>query len=591
MSTLESTIIDAEPLPEARSAPRHRALLERLRHMAPHRQFVALGVITVVAFGLVAGMAIAQMTAAHSQAERSQDRYGPAIAALERAATLSERAEAAAQGSIDPTTGAVLPDVAEVARISGLFEQAWDQYQSKAAGLPGEQAIQGSVDRLHDDLVGTGSIALQIPTATELQRTIALFEEQATAVRSIESRYVAALQKSVRVHNATLDSALSVLWVIAGIVGVAVLTLFGLVVHASRVWGREEAVKDRERAAQTHRDELESRLQRALEMVHTEDASYGLVAEALRRTAPGVPAELLLADSSRAHFHQVATTTGTAEAPGCGVSAPFECPAAVRGQTQVFADSAELDACPYLRNRTSGPAVGGCSAVCVPVSIAGKTVGVVHAIGSARDLMDRDQIAAIELVARKSGERIGMMRAFARSETQARTDPLTGLLNRRSLETQTRELTDEARSYVVAYGDLDHFKKLNDVYGHEAGDRALRLFARVLRDAVRPADIPARYGGEEFVVVLPDCNTSDAFTVLERIRHSLAQALGEGSVPPFTVSFGLAAAETGWTFGEALDAADTALLAAKAAGRDRVVVSDPNKTSLTDDELAGMLEA
>ncbi len=91
---------------------------------------------------------------------------------------------------------------------------------------------------------------------------------------------------------------------------------------------------------------------------------------------------------------------------------------------------------------------------------------------------------------------------------------------------------------MVAYGDLDHFKLLNDVHGHDAGDRALRFFARVLRDSVRTNDIPARYGGEEFIAVLPDCSLDNAAVVIERIRTRLRTTLADGTVPPFTVSFG-----------------------------------------------------
>jgi diguanylate cyclase (GGDEF)-like protein len=68
-----------------------------------------------------------------------------------------------------------------------------------------------------------------------------------------------------------------------------------------------------------------------------------------------------------------------------------------------------------------------------------------------------------------------------------------------------RSLSEDGNAHVAAYGDLDHFKQLNDVHGHEAGE-ALRLFARVVRETVRPGDLTARYGGEEFVVVLPDCD-------------------------------------------------------------------------------------
>ena len=124
-----------------------------------------------------------------------------------------------------------------------------------------------------------------------------------------------------------------------------------------------------------------------------------------------------------------------------------------------------------------------------------------------------------------------MLRAFAKTEKQAKTDPLTGLLNRRSLEAAAQGLIDNNETYLAAYADLDHFKILNDVHGHDAGDRALKLFARVYRDNVRPSDIPARYGGEEFVVVLPNCELGDAMLVMDRVRDRLAAGIHSGQGP------------------------------------------------------------
>jgi diguanylate cyclase (GGDEF)-like protein len=225
------------------------------------------------------------------------------------------------------------------------------------------------------------------------------------------------------------------------------------------------------------------------------------------------------------------------------------------------------------------------------VSIAGNTVGVMHATGPDHEPPDASTTADLELIARKTGERIGILRAFSRTEAQARTDPLTGLLNRRSLESAVLDLTEGAQPYAVAYGDLDHFKLLNDIHGHDTGDRALRLFARVLRDSVRPNDIAARYGGEEFVVVLPDCSVADAFTVIDRVRGRLADAQRGGIVPPFTVSFGLAPGQVNLAFTEIVEQADAALLRAKAEGRDRVVLAgegneetNPGSTSDVDAE-------
>jgi diguanylate cyclase (GGDEF)-like protein len=147
------------------------------------------------------------------------------------------------------------------------------------------------------------------------------------------------------------------------------------------------------------------------------------------------------------------------------------------------------------------------------------------------------------------------------------------MLNRRSLGNAVRDLRNEGIPYALAYGDLDHFKSLNDTHGHEAGDQALRLFARVLAESLRPEDIAARYGGEEFVIVLPNCGTAVAAGVLERVRESLALELSAGNVPAFTVTFGIASSAYAAAFDEIVAVADGALLDAKAAGRNRVVIA------------------
>jgi diguanylate cyclase (GGDEF)-like protein len=290
------------------------------------------------------------------------------------------------------------------------------------------------------------------------------------------------------------------------------------------------------------------------------------VQDAVSTAEPDLSIELLVADSSRAHLRQV-VSANMQTTSGCSVASPTECPAALHGQTQIFESSTTIDACPYLKHRPGPP----CSAMCVPVSIAGRPMGVMHATGEDRHDPVPASVNMLELIARRAGERLSMLRSFARSEMQASTDPLTGLLNRRSLEAAAQELVDVGETYVAAYADLDHFKVLNDVHGHDAGDRALRLFARVLRDSVRPSDIPARYGGEEFVVVLPNCGPADAAIVMDRVRNNLAAAIADGAGPEFTVSVGVAESSVTNTFSETVEAADGALLRAKAQGRDRVV--------------------
>ncbi|HEY5015055.1 MAG TPA: GGDEF domain-containing protein [Acidimicrobiia bacterium] len=353
-----------------------------------------------------------------------------------------------------------------------------------------------------------------------------------------------------------------------GGVGLSVIAILG----AAIVFGRRAGRRERAQRRETHRHEYEARVQEALEMTKTEPDVYAILGEGMSESVPHLKVEMLIADSSRAHFRRALTNGSDFE--GCKVLSPLDCPAATVGHALVFPSSSALNACPYLKSRPSG----ACSAACLPVSIAGRTVGVTHAIGRDGVLPALHDVETLNFTSRRGSERIAMIRAFATSETQAQTDPLTGLFNRRSLQNIVRDLHEEGVPYALAYGDLDHFKILNDTHGHEAGDQALRLFARVLGDSLRPKDIAARYGGEEFVIVLPECGTAVATGVLERVRESLALALSAGRVPPFTVTFGVASSVYAEDFEEIVAIADGALLDAKAAGRNRVTVAtlDPD---------------
>jgi diguanylate cyclase (GGDEF)-like protein len=305
----------------------------------------------------------------------------------------------------------------------------------------------------------------------------------------------------------------------------------------------------------------------AFEMGATEADALAVVPVALAGAHDG-PAELLLADSSRAHLQRAVTVPGH-EAPGCRVDTPWACPAVRRGQSLSFDDATGLGACPRLRERSDEAA----SAVCVPVTILGTPTAVLHATSTRAGAWDDPVIDRLEGIAAQLGARLGVLRAMARSQLQAETDPLTGLLNRRALEERVRALRLAGGTFAVAMADLDHFKQLNDRHGHDSGDRALRTFARVVREAVRAEDLVSRHGGEEFVVILPGLDAGGATSVLERLREQLRQAVGSALVPEFTVSLGVADSSWSTDLDDVLRAADRALLDAKAAGRDRLVVA------------------
>ena len=355
---------------------------------------------------------------------------------------------------------------------------------------------------------------------------------------------------------------------------VAILHFASKVTDAS-----DQAVTTLERQLKeaVERSEHERRLVNALEMADGEPEVLEVVERAFAATAPSSPIELLLADNSHAHLSRMATSSPTGEPPDCAVDSPDHCPAARRAQVQHFSDSEALDACPKLRSR----AQGRCAAVCVPVSIMGRTVGVIHATTEANTSLGEAAVQDLETLAKLVGARIGLLRVMTETQLQASTDSLTGLLNRRSLENRVQALRREGITFVVAMADLDHFKQLNDVHGHETGDRALRVFAQTLRTSLRNHDIVSRQGGEEFAVVLPTCTIADASVALEKVRSHLLDAIRGAGLPAFTVSFGIVEAAEAEDLTEVLARADAALLQAKRAGRDRVVVHDRHGGPIT----------
>jgi diguanylate cyclase (GGDEF)-like protein/PAS domain S-box-containing protein len=319
---------------------------------------------------------------------------------------------------------------------------------------------------------------------------------------------------------------------------------------------------------QAHRDSFGNQLGEALEMADEEGDAYEVVERSMVQISPRTPMELLLSDSSRANLERVAASPG-ADAPGCPVKSPFSCVAVRRGSPVVFDSSEALNACPKLRDRPEG----ACSAVCVPVSFMGRALGVLHATGPDGTPPDPEKVIQLTTLATQAGARIGTVRAFEKTQLQASTDGLTGLVNRRTLEKRLRGMIKHGDAFALALADLDHFKVLNDTHGHEAGDRALRLFSQVAQDVLRDGDVVARWGGEEFVIALPGLDRYQAVTVMERIRATLAQA-HVGDHPRFSASFGVTDSTEAEGAEQLMSVADAGLYASKQGGRDRVTIGE-----------------
>ena len=319
--------------------------------------------------------------------------------------------------------------------------------------------------------------------------------------------------------------------------------------------------------AEAGQKDFETELANAMEMAEGEAEVLDVIEHAFAIVRPSNSVELLLADNSHAHLAQVASSPRRESHIGCPVGSPDQCPAARRGQIQRFPDSARLGACPKLR---SGDAPRR-SAVCVPVSIMGRTVGVVHACGEVEEPVAETDVARLNTIASLAGGRLGMIRMVAEVELQAATDSLTGLLNRRAFESRLTIRRREHSSVALALADLDHFKDLNDTFGHETGDRALRVFAQTVQESVRSSDLIGRHGGEEFVIALVDCTADDAAGILESMRAKIEASAAKAGLPQFTASFGLVEVGKDEDLPTVLARADRALFEAKGRGRNRVV--------------------
>ena len=181
-------------------------------------------------------------------------------------------------------------------------------------------------------------------------------------------------------------------------------------------------------------------------------------------------------------------------------------------------------------------------------------------------------------------QRVELRDALTQVRLLATHDELTGLPNRRHMQEWVAQEIARARrtggATCLALIDLDHFKRVNDQFGHAVGDMALRIFAREARAALREIDLLARWGGEEFLLLLPDTTTANACRVLERLRTRLAQASVWNECPQAQVGFsaGLAALDTGESLDATVQRADAALYEAKRAGRSRTcLAAEPPK--------------
>jgi diguanylate cyclase (GGDEF)-like protein len=230
------------------------------------------------------------------------------------------------------------------------------------------------------------------------------------------------------------------------------------------------------------------------------------------------------------------------------------------------------------------------SIACIPMVVFNDVIGVINVTNKrhGKSFTDED-VEMLKAVADQAAVAINKAQLW----DMAVTDSLTGLYVRRYFLVKLQEELHRAERYKnmlsVVMADLDRFKNINDTYGHDAGDRALKAIGQFLQQNVRDVDVVARYGGEEFVVMIPEA-THDAATILaERLRKQMSN-LKIKDLPPISISLGIATFPSdGSDIDDLINKADAAMYAAKRAGRNRVVKYSP-EIPLVRDSNAEALE-
>jgi diguanylate cyclase (GGDEF)-like protein len=219
--------------------------------------------------------------------------------------------------------------------------------------------------------------------------------------------------------------------------------------------------------------------------------------------------------------------------------------------------------------------------MCVPLMAHGALLGVLSVIASDESTLNGPRQRLVSTVAEHVALALANLKLEASLRSQSIRDPLTNLFNRRymeeSLEREMRRAIRNRGSVGIIMLDIDHFKTVNDVHGHDAGDAMLRAIGELVQRSIRAEDIACRYGGEEFTLILPDAALQDAAQRADALRESvkhIAIAHRRQALPTVTVSAGVATyPEHGPTADVVLRAADAALYQAKVRGRDRVVLN------------------
>jgi diguanylate cyclase (GGDEF)-like protein len=446
--------------------------------------------------------------------------------------------------------------------------------------LDGSRDFAAALARARADSAGDGSLALLVAeqgrratawhaaVAAQIQRlrrtgqppsvaAAASANDRMDAFRQLNALFTTELGME---RNRTLASA--TWWAVGVAAGVSIVILVVAILLMRRIARLEN-----------RRLRRQQELRELLQVAASEEESQELLIRHVERTVPGSGATILTLNNSEDRLE-----------PRCGDAVgqtplrdletqlgPRSCMSVRLSRSYLQRPGDEL----LMRCEACGRI--GAEVLCEPLLVGGQVIGSVL-VASERTIRAAERANVHDAVV-QAAPILANQRNLELAEARAASDALTGLPNRRAADETLKRMVAQAGRTVNALSvvllDLDHFKQVNDLRGHEQGDKALAAVGQILSDALRASDFAARFGGEEFLLLLPDTDRAGAIEVAEKLRRSIERA-EIPNVGTLTASFGISTLP-----GDAVDPehllrkADRALYAAKARGRNRVEVAVP----------------